>query len=136
MPTTRRPKYPHLPLLPRKYAAVKDSDKPCDRTRVAAHQTQDQDSGKSSADQKPWYVYIVRCNDGTLYTGITTDTDRRIEEHNHSSRGASYTRGRRPVQIVYRQTEYDRSAASQHEWKIKQLSRRRKESLIIETEFT
>jgi putative endonuclease len=97
---------------------------------------QHQDSGDSSADQRPWYVYIVLCNDGTLYTGITTDTERRVAEHNNSARGASYTRGRRPVKLVYRQPENDRSTASQREWKIKQLTRKDKETLIIETEFT
>jgi putative endonuclease len=86
--------------------------------------------------QKPWYVYIVLCNDGTLYTGITTDTDRRVAEHNESVRGASYTRGRRPVTLVYRQPEIDRSTASQHEWKIKRLTRKDKDALIIGTEIT
>ena len=48
-----------------------------------------------------WYVYVVRCRDDSLYTGITTELERRIEEHNHSPKGARYTRARRPVELVY-----------------------------------
>ena len=48
-----------------------------------------------------WHVYIVECADGTYYTGITTDVDRRINEHNYSFRSAKYTRSRRPVRLVY-----------------------------------
>jgi len=50
---------------------------------------------------KEWFVYIVECNDKTLYTGITTDLERRIKEHNYSSKGAKYTSKRRPVRMVY-----------------------------------
>ncbi|MFK8075153.1 MAG: GIY-YIG nuclease family protein [Granulosicoccus sp.] len=75
-------------------------------------------------------MYIVRCNDNTLYTGITTDTDRRVKEHNQSSRGASYTRARRPVKLVFCEAAADRAEASRHEWKIKRLGRKDKETLI------
>ncbi|NND92453.1 MAG: GIY-YIG nuclease family protein [Granulosicoccus sp.] len=73
---------------------------------------------------------MVRCNDGSLYTGITTNLHRRLEEHNGSSSGARYTRARRPVSLVYATTCQDRSSASRHEYQIKQLDRCAKESLI------
>jgi len=78
-----------------------------------------------------WVVYILRCRDNSLYTGITTDLDRRLLEHNSSKRGASYTRGRRPVNVVFSQSAPDRSAASKLEARIKSLDRASKESLII-----
>ncbi len=78
-----------------------------------------------------WYVYIVRCNDDSLYTGITTDLPRRLDEHNNSARGAAYTRGRRPVKIVYSAEELDRSAASRRERQIKNLSKPEKERLVL-----
>ncbi len=75
------------------------------------------------------YVYLVECNDGTLYTGYTTDPDRRIDEHNRGD-GAKYTRGRTPVELVHLE-EYDtRSEAMSREYEIKQLSKREKETLI------
>ena len=79
-----------------------------------------------------WQVYIVRCADGTLYTGIARDLDRRIAEHNaDQGTGASYTRSRRPVRLVYREPAADRSAASKREYQIKQLSRAEKLALIL-----
>ena len=78
-----------------------------------------------------WWVYIVRCADGTLYTGIARDLARRIAEHNAGGRlAASYTRGRRPVALVYREAAATRSAASRREYALKQLDRRQKEDLI------
>ena len=50
---------------------------------------------------KAWHLYVVRCSDGTLYTGVTTDLDRRLHEHNVTKRGAKYTRTRRPVELVW-----------------------------------
>ena len=79
--------------------------------------------------EKTWYLYILRCKDGTLYTGITTDTDRRLEEHN-SGKGAKYTRGRGPVEMVYREMCPDHSAALKRELEIKGLTRQEKEKLI------
>ncbi len=76
------------------------------------------------------YTYILRCADDTLYTGITTDLERRIREHNHSPLGASYTRGRRPVTLLRSQEHLSRSDASKVEYRIKQLSREEKLSLI------
>lgn len=74
-----------------------------------------------------WFVYIVECSDGTLYTGITTDLERRIEEHNGS--GAKYTRGRGPVKLVYSAEMKDRSEASKEEYRIKKLTRAEKKSM-------
>lgn len=78
-----------------------------------------------------WQVYIVRCADGSLYTGITRDVGRRIAEHNgESGAGASYTRSRRPVALVYCEVADDRAAASRREHAIKSLSRGEKLVLI------
>lgn len=77
-----------------------------------------------------WHVYIVRCADDSLYTGITTDVERRVLEHNQSPRGAGYTRGRRPVSLVFRQAATTRSEASRLEWRIKRLTRGEKAALI------
>ena len=78
-----------------------------------------------------YYVYILKCSDNTLYTGITTDLTRRVEEHNHSSKGAKYTRVRRPVELVYSEECGDRSVASKREYQIKKkMSRAEKLELI------
>lgn len=76
-----------------------------------------------------WHTYIVQCKDGTFYTGISTDIERRISQHN-SGKGAKYTKQRRPVHLVYSETHPNRSEASKREWVIKQLSRKEKEKLI------
>ena len=75
------------------------------------------------------FIYIVRCADGTLYTGWTTDVERRIAQHNAGS-GARYTRMRRPVALVYREEAPDRSTAMRREVAIKRLDRERKERLV------
>jgi len=77
-----------------------------------------------------WIVYILRCADDSLYTGITTDVSRRLNEHNSGPRGASYTRGRRPVTLAFTQAVADRSAASRIEAWIKTLDHKTKESII------
>lgn len=77
-----------------------------------------------------WTVYIIRCDDECLYTGITTDVERRFEEHARGSRGARFFNGRRPVEVVYRETGHDRSSASRREAAIKKLSRAQKVKLI------
>jgi putative endonuclease len=77
-----------------------------------------------------WKVYILRCSDDTLYTGITTDLDKRLNEHNSSAKGARYTRVRRPVELIYYENRYDRVDASKREYEIKQLSRKQKLELI------
>jgi putative endonuclease len=75
-----------------------------------------------------WSVYLARCADGTLYTGITTDPERRLAEHNRGL-GASYTRGRLPVTLVYCELVGDRSGALRREHAIKRLTRAEKEAL-------
>ena len=76
-----------------------------------------------------YLVYILRCGDGTLYTGCTNDLPRRLRAH-QSGRGAKYTRSRLPVELVYQEAVPDRSAALQREAAIKRLDRRRKLALI------
>lgn len=78
-----------------------------------------------------WFVYIVRCADDSLYTGITKNIIRRIDEHNNGNRTASaYTRARRPVALVYQESYQTRSQAAKREYQIKQLSRREKQALL------
>jgi len=77
-----------------------------------------------------WYVYMVRCSDNTLYTGITTDLDKRIAAHNSGRNGARYTRSRRPVRLVYTEKAESRSAAARLEYSIRKLARSRKVALI------
>ena len=79
---------------------------------------------------KQWYVYIVECADGSLYTGITTDVQRRILEHNFSFKSAKYTRSRRPVRLVWSKEVLGRSEASKEEYRIKRLKRKQKLELI------
>jgi predicted GIY-YIG superfamily endonuclease len=81
-----------------------------------------------------WWVYIVRCSDNSLYTGIATDVERRIAQHNEG-KGARYTRGRRPVTLVYREPQPSRGAALSREARIKSLTRGAKESLIRDGEI-
>ena len=81
-----------------------------------------------------WNVYIVRCADGSLYTGIATDVARRVEEHNANNLlAARYTRTRRPVVLVYREAAATRSAAGKREYELKQMSREEKEVLMMKT---
>ena len=77
-----------------------------------------------------WHIYILQCKDGAFYTGITTDLKRRVIEHNTSNLGAKYTRGRRPVKLVYSCRKKDKSRASQEEFRIKKLSRVEKMAMI------
>lgn len=77
-----------------------------------------------------WYVYILCCNDDSLYTGITTELERRIDEHNMSKQAAAYTRARRPVKLVYSEQHDSRANASKREYEIKQFSRKQKLALI------
>jgi len=75
------------------------------------------------------YAYVVRCSDGTFYTGYTTDVRRRLDEHD-AGEGAKYTRGRTPVELVHVERFESKSAAMSREYEIKQLSRSEKESLV------
>ena len=79
---------------------------------------------KQSASRPAWFVYMLRCADGTLYTGITTDVDRRLAEHNgEHGLGARYTRSRRPVMLAYIESASNRAEAARREAAIKQLDR-------------
>lgn len=77
-----------------------------------------------------YYVYILECCDGSLYTGITTDVAKRLDEHNFSHKGAKYTKARRPVKLLYEESSCDRSSASKREYAIKKLTRVKKLQLI------
>ena len=77
-----------------------------------------------------FYTYIVECADGTYYTGYTVDITRRIKDHNTSTRGAKYTRHRRPVHLVYCERKASRHDAMVREAEIKRLTRKQKEELI------
>ena len=77
-----------------------------------------------------WFVYILECKDKTLYTGITKNIKKRIEQHNSSLEGAKYTRARRPVKCVYQEKQKNRSEATKREMAIKKLSRTEKLMLI------
>ena len=77
-----------------------------------------------------WLVYIIRCDDGSLYTGISTDVDRRFREHRDLKKGARYFNGRTPLEVVYRENGHTRSSASRREAAIKKLSRDEKLSLV------
>jgi len=77
-----------------------------------------------------WNIYIVQCNDDTLYTGISCDVKRRIHEHNHLKCAARYTRVRRPVKLVYQEQTTSRSAAAQREYQIKKMKTTEKKALI------
>lgn len=76
-----------------------------------------------------WYVYMLRCGDGTLYTGVTDDVERRLAAH-RAGKGAKYTRGRGPLELVYTEQVPDKSAALRREYQIKRLTRQEKEQLI------
>ena len=82
---------------------------------------------KQSADG--WYVYILRCGDGSLYTGIAKDLKRRLTQHN-TGKASRYTRSRLPVTLAYQEEQPDQSAALKRELAIKALSREEKEAMI------
>lgn len=76
-----------------------------------------------------WCVYMLLCDDNTIYTGITNDLKKRFENH-ISGKGAKYLRGRKPLEIVYKENFQNRSMATKREMEIKKLNRRKKEALI------
>jgi len=88
----------------------------------------------SELDPPNWRVYIVRCADDSLYTGITTDLERRLYEHNNAKNGAKYTRPRRPVTLVYQEMAGSRSQASKREREIKNLTQQQKLLLVAQQE--
>ena len=77
-----------------------------------------------------WYLYILRCGDDTLYTGITIDVEKRLEQH-RSGKGAKYTRGRGPLELVYRETCDSHSDALKRELEMKKMSRQEKLRFIF-----
>lgn len=79
---------------------------------------------------KPFFVYIVKCSDATYYTGYTDDVEKRIITHNTSDKGAKYTKGRRPVTLMYQEMCATKGDAMSLEYKLKSLSRKQKEVLI------
>ena len=81
------------------------------------------------ADQDKWFVYILRCADGTLYTGITKDIDRRLAQHNAGT-ASRYTRCRLPVRLEYQEDQVGQGTALKREVAIKKLTRRQKEALF------
>jgi len=83
-----------------------------------------------AVSQAAWFVYLVRCRDGSFYCGIAKDLARRIAEHNSADKGAKYTRGRRPVQLIYTEEVSSRAKATQREGRIKRMNRAQKMSLI------
>ena len=83
----------------------------------------------SRLSKESWFVYILKCADNTLYTGITKDVDRRIKEHG-TNKGAKYTKQRGPFKLVYKASFHNRSSASKEEHRIKSLSLHEKIKLI------
>ena len=79
--------------------------------------------------EKKWFLYILRCGDGSLYTGITTDVAARLEQH-RSGKGAKYTRGRGPLEVVYTESCEDHSAALKRELAVKAMPREEKEKML------
>ncbi len=83
-----------------------------------------------TAMPSPWFTYMVRCCDGTIYTGVTTDPARRLAEHNSSRGGARYTRPRQPVRLVFVEPQPSRSLACRREFALKRMSAAEKKQLI------
>lgn len=81
-----------------------------------------------------WFTYIVRCSDDSLYTGITTNLTKRVQQHN-LGKGAKYTKYRAPVVLVYSESFVNRSEASKREYAIKQLTKKEKEKLCEISQF-
>jgi len=88
----------------------------------------------TTESKKQWLVYMLRCQDDSLYTGITNELERRLTEHNDNSpksKAARYTRARQPVSLVYQENCENRVEASKREYAIKKLSKKHKETLIL-----
>jgi putative endonuclease len=89
------------------------------------------EKASQTMESSPWFVYILRCADSSLYTGITTDIDKRLKQHNGIEKnGAKYTRSRQPVELVYQEYSASRAAACKREHMIKNLKKSEKERLI------
>ena len=89
-------------------------------------------SQKPGSKNKPqeWYVYVIRASDDSLYTGVTTDVQRRFNEHCGTEKGAKFFRGRQPLEVVFTESHPDRSSAQRREADIKKLTRDQKLDLI------
>jgi len=85
-------------------------------------------SGKK--EPKPWFVYIIEADDGSWYTGVTTDVARRFQEHAHGQRKARYFRGRQPANVVFTEGNHNRVTASRREAEIKQMNRAQKQRMV------
>ena len=81
----------------------------------------------------PWFVYIIQCDDDSYYTGITTDPQRRFNEHATGKKGARFFHSRKPIDLVYCETGHSRRTACKREYQIKQLSHTEKQLLIKQT---
>lgn len=79
------------------------------------------------------YTYMLKCKDNTYYTGYTTDLEKRVKAHNEG-KGAKYTKGRGPVELVYYETYEDKHTAMRREWEIKQMTRSEKETMRLHGE--
>ncbi len=90
------------------------------------------DIPEAETDVPKWYVYIIRASDDSLYTGVTTNVERRFAEHGHPDKRARYFRGRKPLQVVYTERLENRSSAQRREAEIKKLTRKRKLELVYE----
>ena len=90
----------------------------------------DPDTDLGTISGSHWTVYIIRCDDGSLYTGISTDVARRFREHLEQPRGARYFNGRRPLEVAWREDGHSRSSACRREAAIKKLSRDEKLKLV------
>ena len=79
---------------------------------------------------KPWFLYLIRTRNGSLYTGISTEPARRLREHSTANKGAKALRGRGPLEMVFQKSFADRSGASRAEAQVKRLSKQQKEQLV------
>ena len=86
---------------------------------------------KEQNDTGNWFVYMLQCSDDSLYTGVTTDLERRLKEHNEGPLGAKYTRARRPVTLVWSEQCGSRSNATTREAELKKLNREQKLNLVV-----
>ena len=93
----------------------------------STRRTRADESADPTASQ--WFFYLLRCGDGSLYAGVTTDLERRLAEH-RAGKGARYTRGRTPIQLAFSEPFPDRSSAQQREAEVRTWDRNRKEALI------
>ncbi|MEK7465799.1 MAG: GIY-YIG nuclease family protein [Planctomycetota bacterium] len=119
-------------MIRRNQRTVGRKAKRCDRLRVAIVEAR----GRSATitPRMPWTVYLLRCKDDTLYTGIARDLDRRVAQHD-SGRGAKYTRGRGPVRVIWSEIRRTQGAALRREAEIKRWPRRLKLQLVTLTRF-